>query len=502
MSLEKIKNEFIKGKIQLIECTIDGVIIDSDNSLFTLNKGETLADMSPFFYSVVALFPDIKKTIHIPCVNIEITTISKILDIEIRSYKDHFLVLLFDFTEHYQDSQPLVQEKNEASIQRNKLHYERILMEEKEKFKNRFISRLNHEIRNPLNSLLGFMEVLKDTKLDYQQNETLAIIKKTGNHIKMLMDDILDISKIETGELELRNANFNLYHILKNIENHFGLKNNVKPIVFSITPEKGIPTKLIGDPLRLNQILFNLIENAFRNTAKGRIDLVISATEIAKNKANLHFSIKDTGVGISKDKIDEIFSSYYRIQLDTIKPIGEGLGLKIVKDLVMLQNGEITVESKEGVGTTFHVTIPYTTRNNIREKKTVPKGSGIVISKRILIIEDEEINQMLFMKLFLNNDEGYQIEISSNAIEAKERLKIKKFSLIILKSSNANQDVFETIESIKSLNKDSNKEIPILMVSGSSMLHEQKRYKKAGADAFLAKPYTKKELFNHIEELT
>jgi len=172
MSLEKIKDEFINGKIQLIECTVDATVIESDNSIFNIEKGIQLVDVSPFFYSIVALFPELKKTIHIPCVNIEIGELSKILDIEVRAYKDHFLLLLFDFTAHYQDSQPLVQEKNEASIQRNKLHFEHMLMEEKAKFKNQFISHLNHEIRNPLNNLLGFMDILKDTKLDYQQAET------------------------------------------------------------------------------------------------------------------------------------------------------------------------------------------------------------------------------------------------------------------------------------------------------------------------------------------
>lgn len=499
MNLKALKETFLNKSVQFIVIDHYGAVVESDDSLFTLTKGSSIEQLHPFFYSITGLIPTLEEKINFPCVNLDIKNKNKIIDVSIEKVNDILLLTFVDFSEHYTDSHPIVQEKNEASIQKNKLHFEYALLEVKENYKNEFISQVNHEIRNPLNNLLGFIDILKETKLDYQQQDTLGVIQKTGRHIKYLMDDLLDISKIETGSLKIKRIHFNLFHLIKNIETHFGLKGGKTQVNYSIETQKNIPSKLIGDPLRLNQILFNLIENAFKNTSKGTISVSFNYTLISKDKIQLHVKVSDTGKGIPEDEIEKVFDTYYRLKLDGITPIGQGLGLKIVKDLTDLLNGAINVTSKKNKGTQFDLMIPFELRSKSINTKTVPKGSGIVISKRVLVVDDEEINQMLYMKNFLNNDKGFHIEISSTKETTLERLEKKSYYAIIMKSKLNNESTIDLIKTIRNNAVKSIQETPILVVSGKTMLEQQENFLKQGATDFLAKPYTKKQLFKMLE---
>jgi CheY-like chemotaxis protein len=181
--------------------------------------------------------------------------------------------------------------------------------------------------------------------------------------------------------------------------------------------------------------------------------------------------------------------------------MGQGLGLKIVKDLTGLLNGNIKVTSEEQKGTSFNITIPFEVRDVREKRKSIPKGSGIVLSKRMLVVEDEEINQMLFMKTFINNNKGYQLEMAQNGNHAFELLNKKKYDAIILKKTLTDMDTLVFIEKLRGLPNELIATIPILMASGSTMLDEQERFLSAGATAFLTKPYTKRALFKILEKL-
>ena len=301
----------------------------------------------------------------------------------------------------------------------------------------------------------------------------------------------------------MKHVNFNLGHIINNLQNHFGLKYTKSNVVLEFNTEKDVPSKLIGDPVRVNQILFNLLENAFRNTTEGAINVLISLKDkVGKDKkAFINFDISDTGVGIPKHQIDEIFDSYFQLELNKLKPVGQGLGLKIVKELTGLLNGSIKVTSEAQKGTSFNITIPFEIRDTREKRKSIPKGSGIVLSKRILIVEDEEINQMLFMKTFINNEKGYQLEMAQNGDHAFELLNKKKYDAIILKRTLTDMDSLAFIKKLRSLSNEVISTMPVLMASGSTMLDEQEQFLSAGATAFLPKPYTKRELFKILEKV-
>lgn len=501
MSLSKIKNTFLNNKLQVLHINKAGTILESDNSIFKIINGSSIVDLHPFFYSILPILSDLKDPINFPCVNIEITNIQKIIDIKIQKQDGEIFITFVDFTSHYQDSHPLVQEKNENFIAKNKLTFERELLYAKEEFKNNFLANLNHEIRNPLNSLLGFTDVLAKTSLSFQQKETVNVINKTGTHIKILMDDLLDISKIETGILTLKYIPFNLNNIIVNIVKHFQVKQQNTSIELNYLIEKKVPIKLYGDPTRLNQILYNLLQNAYRHTEKGLITLDVSLEKLEGLNATLNINVSDTGKGISNQNLDKIFESYTLLEVEKLKPLGQGLGLKIVQDLAQLMGGSVSVKSKLGTGSVFCVQIPFKTREISLKKKTVPKGSGLLLSKRILAVEDDNISQMLLMKQFLSNESGNYLEIATNGAQAKKLLEDKKYNAIILKRKLQDTTGLELINYIRNHPNPKIAEITIIVASGMAMIVEQEEVLAAGASIFLKKPYTQKELFKILEKL-
>ncbi|EDM45534.1 hybrid sensory kinase [unidentified eubacterium SCB49] len=500
MSLNEIKAYYIDSKVQIIAVDSLGTILSSDDILFKCPENHKIQDIHPFFYALLPLLETGNVSESFPCINLDIEGVTKIVDITILDKNNKLYVVLTDFTSHYQNSHPLVQTKNETVIASNKLLFERELLFAKESFKNNFLAHLNHEIRNPLNALLGFTELLGETKLDFQQKETLGVIHKTGLHIKVLMDDLLDISKIETGDLEIKEVPFNLYSVVASMTKHFQIKKEKLNIDFSHVTDTDVPFKLYGDPTRLNQILYNLLENAYRNTTEGTIKLQVSLEKmISKNEASIQFIISDTGQGISETQINTIFDSYIQLELEKEKPIGNGLGLKVVKDLSTLLNGNVTVKSEVGKGSQFTVTLPLKIREKARKKKTIPKGTGIVMSKRILVVENDTLNQMLFVKQFIDNDKGYSLELAPDPDTAYQMLDKKNYLAVVIK-----QDYNTTtgIDFVKKLKKDTkHSATPILVVSGKAMVEEQNAILDAGASAFLKKPYTKKALFLALQRL-
>lgn len=501
MGLSELKIGIVNKRIQQLEISNDGEVLSSDDAIFKIAEGIQIASVHPFLEATQYLLPSLSDNITFPCVNIELDSAKKIVDIELIRNKDNWFMLLFDFTEHYEASHPLVQEKNEASIAKNKLDFEKRLMQAKENFKNSFLANLNHEIRNPLNNMLGFINLLSESKLNYDQQETIKVIRRVGNHLKILMDDMLDISMIERGAISVKHVNFYLTSIVAGLQQHFSLKYHDSDIELNIMVEDSMTKTFIGDPVRLHQILFNLVENAYRNTTNGVVNLKISAEETKGKIVNVKFEISDSGKGIPPEALDKIFDSYYQLKVDREKPIGQGLGLKIVKDLVTLLNGTVSATSEEGKGSLFRCVIPFEKRKAKREKKTVRKGSGIFQSKRLLILEDETTHQMLLMKTFLNNEKGYVIEIATTGEQALEFLTRKNYNLVIIKKDLPDITGIDFIKKVAAHSEEEIASIPILMVSGSTMIDEQQEFLDAGATSFLPKPYSKKELFKCIEKL-
>lgn len=502
MDISAIKSALFDSKIQVIKSTLDGKILASDNTLFQVDEGSKIEIINPFFEGLVHLFETVTENVSFPCVNLSPNANEIIIDLELVRKDDLIFLVLYDFTEHYRYSHPLVQEKNETSIARYKLAFEKDLLEAKEAFKNQFIAHFNHELRNPLNSLLGFLDILSSSKVSYEQKEILNLMQRTGANLKVLINDLLDISKVEKGIIETKNVAFGLTALLNSLEKQFDLRHATKTLKMSLELPLDLPARISGDPVRLNQILVNLLENSFKNTEAGTVSLSIEIISQDAKMMRIAFHVMDSGVGISEDDLPRIFDPYFQINNQKAKPVGDGLGLKIVKELTELLGGTVSAKSKLGVGSHFTVELPFELlqKKPSSKKKTVPKGSGIIRGVRVLVVEDQAPNQMLLMKNFIEKGQ-FHLEIAKDGQQAIDLIESRKYNIVLLNIQLPIKDGYEVLKHIRSHNEPTINSLPVIVTSGKTLKTEQEEILKAGANAFIGKPYTKRELFESINNL-
>ena len=502
MDISEVKSALFDAKIQVIKSTLEGRVIESDNTLFPLKESVNIGHLNPFFEGLVPLFSSLSQNTSFPCVNLTNGANEIIIDLELVPKDEFIFLVLYDFTEHYKYSHPLVQEKNETAIARYKLAFEKDLLEAKEAFKNQFIAHFNHELRNPLNSLLGFLDILSSSKVTYEQKEILNLMQRTGSNLKVLINDLLDISKVEEGIIDIKEVPFGFTALLNSLSKQFELRYETDTLKMLSEIHPDIPARICGDPVRINQVLVNLLENAFKNTQSGTVTLMVEPTSMNEEIAMLAFHVIDTGVGISEVDLPKIFDPYFQINNQKIKPSGDGLGLKIVKELTDLMGGSISVSSKPNVGTHFTVNLPLKMlkKKASSRKKTVPKGSGIIRGVRVLVVEDEAPNQMLLMKNFIEKGQ-FHLEIAKDGQQAIDLVESRKYNVVLLNMQLPIKDGFEVIKHIRDHKESKINSLPIIVTSGKTLKTEQAAILEAGANAFIGKPYTKRELFDSINNL-
>jgi signal transduction histidine kinase len=226
--------------------------------------------------------------------------------------------------------------------------------------KENFMANMSHEIRTPMNAILGFTNLLQKEPLNENEREFVNSIQNSGENLLTIINDILDFSKIEAGMMRIESNPFSLRGLLHSVQTMFGERIQQKNLRFTVNVEEQIPDVLIGDAIRLTQILVNLVNNSVKFTNTGNVDINVTAGKEMEEIIDISFSVKDTGIGIPANKIDSIFDRFQQVDEDTTRKYGgTGLGLSIVKQLVELQNGKISVSSKSNEGTEFIFTIPY-----------------------------------------------------------------------------------------------------------------------------------------------
>lgn len=500
MNLKNFKESFFNSTFQGVEIDEKGTIISSDNTLFKLKKGSNIQDISPFFESLILLLKSIETQSIFSCVELIQSNKKFLIDITVIKEKDHVLLLICDFTNHYNESNTLIQEKNESTIKKNELLFEKELLLEKEKLKNTFLAKLSNELRNPLNTMMSLVSIMRESKVSYEHAQMLQIIRKTGTHVETLLNDLLDIGRISEGQLEIKQVYFKITDIVKHIEELYTYKSENKKVQFSIKLNPNVPKLVIGDPTRLKQILINLIENAYQHTKEGSISLSIAQDFTRAKKSTISFTITDTGVGLSSPNISTIFSDYYQID-KLLSPIdGKGLGLKIVDDLVSLQQGKILVKSELEKGSSFIVSIPYQLPISVVKPKRIAKKAerGLYELVKVLLIDESEINQMILTKIFLLEG-NYKIELANTKELVYNAIENKEFDVILI---DLDMRMTDEVELITALKKDpSSKHIPIIAISGKALPVEKDEILKLGVKAYITKPYEKTELLKAISDL-
>ncbi len=366
--------------------------------------------------------------------------------------------------------------------------------------KEQFMANMSHEIRTPMNAIIGFSSLLQKTQLDESQSEYLSAIKNSGSNLLNIINDILDFSKIEAGMLHLEKIPFSITKLINSLKLMFSEKAKEKNIDFEITIDKSIPENVFGDPTRLTQILVNLINNAIKFTNKGKVKVTCELKNIENNQAKLVFRIKDTGIGIPADKINDVFERFNQGNSETTRKYGgTGLGLSIVKNLVEIQHGEISLTSKEGEGSEFTVIISYPINNeslvSLKENEEI-KIFGTKENKyKVLLAEDNIMNQKLASTLLKGF--GLEVDIAENGLIAMEKVKNNTYQLVLMDIQMPTMDGYVASRKIRDEIKSI---VPIIAMTAHIMPGEKEKCMSFGMNDYISKPFKEIELYNIISK--
>lgn len=364
------------------------------------------------------------------------------------------------------------------------------------KAKSIFLARMSHELRTPLNAILGFSNILqKSMNATIIERDNLNIIKRNADHLLNIINEILEVSKIEAGKMELNPKNFNFLELIKEIEDIFAFRCSSNNLKFKIKIAKNTPKYIKADEQRLRQILINLLGNSLKFTKEGFITL-----DIYELNKKLFFEVKDSGIGISKEYQEKIFKPFEQVKKDNYTTEGTGLGLSITKELITLMGGSIYLKSQVGVGSEFYFSIDYKEADeNLIEKDSSKNIIGVKnqnFSKTILVVDDIKENRELITQLL--NSYGFRTLQASSGFQALEIFEKDKLDLIFMDILMEGMDGLETTLNIRK--KEKSEHIPIIAVSANVFEEDKKEVLENGFDDFLSKPVEEKEILQKLQK--
>lgn len=400
----------------------------------------------------------------------------------------NFVMVTEDITERKQSEMELLRAKEQA--------------EEATQAKEQFLSTMSHELRTPMNSVIGITNLLLEEAPRPDQVENLNILKFSAGNLLAIINDILDLSKIEAGRIEFVEEDFDLHYTLINIKRTHAVRAKEKNVEIKLSVDNDLPSILKGDQQRLNQILNNLVSNAVKFTEEGSVHIHVDTVQEHPNEVELCIRVQDSGIGIPHNKLHTIFESFRQATTETSNKYGgTGLGLAITRKLVELQGGVIYVESELGKGSTFHVTMRFTKGNVLyRAEKPTPIISSAEGDRlngvRILLVDDNKINQKVAQK-FLDKWDT-EVLIANNGIEAIEMLKQNELDVILMDLQMPEMGGMEATQHIRKFDDKFKKQIPIIALTAAAMNHEREQALSVGMNDYICKPFQPQELFSKL----
>jgi signal transduction histidine kinase/CheY-like chemotaxis protein len=368
-----------------------------------------------------------------------------------------------------------------------------------------YFSVLSHEIRGPMNGIIGLTKILLNSRLNREQRAFLNAISHSGDTMLMLLNDVLDLSKIEAGKMNLLKIPFAPKEHLQNIFLLYQSRAREKKINLTLNLCENLPGRMIGDPYKLNQILINLVSNAIKFTESGEVGLTVSCLEPESGSIRIHFQITDTGPGLAENQMHLLFQEFTQIHDPGISPEqGTGLGLVIVKKLVELQKGTINVSSRLFEGTTFNITLPFDLpsadgQDVLTGSKAFLNCSGGLEDVHILMAEDNEVNSLFGEKVLRNA--GAQVTLADNGEEVIRKLSKGIFDIILMDLQMPLLDGYETSTYIRTHFGVFGKKVPILALSAATGDAVTKKCVEAGINGHLLKPFAPSLLVNQVKSL-
>ena len=499
--LENYNTSYKETTNQLLLINEEGIIVEAQSILFKNCIGKSIEKIHPFFGSLIDLLSQKNKTFNFECINLNLGNINFTIDavLHTNAEKEPSVFVFQELTKQYVIYQQAAQKRNIAEIKSQLLDYNNINLQEKETFKNTFIANFSHEIKMPVNTINGFVTLLENTNLEQSQRYNLNVIKNTNDKLKTMINDIIDISKIETGRFSIFKTRYNLIEELNMIVAIYSFKCKEKGLTLNYNIDPECPKYVIADKYRLAQIVNNLIGNAIKFTPTGTIQLTAKCVTKNDDSATLLFSVKDTGVGIDSEQINSVFNSFHQIN-NNLANNGAGLGLAITKKLVDALHGKMEVDSKLGEGSTFSVTLDFKIAPNQKEDKIITKTSKTTANNdiKILLAEPLRGNQEKLLEIIskLNNCD---VVIVENGDQVIEELYKSVFNLVILNLKLPTMDGLDTARFIRySDYKDINK-LPIVILSENPSKKEENYCKERGINSYISKPFDKAEILRKLK---
>ena len=379
------------------------------------------------------------------------------------------------------------------------------LAKEAHKVKEQFLANMSHEIRTPIHGIMSLTNLLLKSHIDPDQLTYLNAIKKSADNLLVIINDILDLSKIEAQKMTFESTIFSVSEMVDTTYELFGAKASEKGLIIQRNVDKCIPDYLKGDPTRLGQILNNLVNNSLKFTKKGEVEIKVELVDTNERCSMVCFSVKDTGIGIPQNKLATIFDMFTQAGDDITRKFGgTGLGLSIAKKLVDLQGGIIKVDSVMGQGTTFSFSLPFDHPDplelELHHSVSEEPESRIVTGTRILIVEDNDINRLVINKIM--KDWGVQIDNAINGVDAIRKIKENEYDIILMDIEMPEMNGYQCIREIRSNLPEPKKSVPVMAMTAHANKKERDKCIGLGMDDYISKPFDPLDLKQKIVALS
>jgi len=374
--------------------------------------------------------------------------------------------------------------------------------EASERLEHQFLANMSHEIRTPMNAVLGMTTLLLDSSLSTKQRDYLEAIESSADNLLVIINDILDLSKLQAGKMELENIPFRLRDVTGHAMEIMRLKAEARGITLTQEIAESAPHIVVGDPARLSQVLMNLLSNSVKFTERGSVKILISAVTAGERQMKVRIAVRDTGIGIPREKLNSIFDSFSQADAETSRKYGgTGLGLTISRTLIELQGGHIGVESEPGKGSEFSFTIPYEVASEdvlIEPEATASIDAASLRGMRVMLVEDNEYNQIVLTDTLRNMIPEVSVELASNGLEAITLLQNFAFDLVLMDVQMPEMDGIEATKHIRAHLPRGKRDVPIIALTASVIKSEIDRCFAAGMNDYIPKPFKQDELFRVI----